>query len=222
MEHEKPWIEVPDDWLDDEYSTHSGYRVFQEYFNLKVKPSVINEHLFGERIKQDDAFKVDSFEVEHQKDGSLSVLAGLKVKGFTKRDWKITREIEEDVIAIARAFDRNKRSCSFDWLSSSKIILPDGFGREYYRKAIPLLRKLKLERLSLKALTTPEKPDSGNVVGAYVWSFYGYSNENMEKTLEEYIEFLKNLKGIILRPELEKAKLNIRRMRRLARSLSGK
>ncbi|MHC9542258.1 MAG: hypothetical protein AB9903_22340 [Vulcanimicrobiota bacterium] len=99
-------------------------------------------------------------------------MAGFTVRGFIKKDWKITRDIEEDAIAIARTLDKNKRSCSFDWLSSGKVILPGGFGREYYRKAIPLLRKLGIESLSLKALTTSEKPDSGNEVGAYVWSFY--------------------------------------------------
>jgi len=51
------WIQVPDDWLDDEYSTHPGYRAFQEYFNLKAKPSVVNEYLLGKRIQQADVFR---------------------------------------------------------------------------------------------------------------------------------------------------------------------
>ncbi|MDQ7827274.1 MAG: hypothetical protein RDV48_31055 [Candidatus Eremiobacteraeota bacterium] len=45
-----PWIEVPDDWLDDYYSRHAGYRAFQEYFGFRIKPSVINEYLLGEGI----------------------------------------------------------------------------------------------------------------------------------------------------------------------------
>jgi hypothetical protein len=53
-------------------------------------------------------------------------------------------------------------SSSFDWLSSGNVMPPNGFGREYYRKAIPLLRESGIKSASLEALTSPEKPDSGN------------------------------------------------------------
>ncbi len=47
---ESPWIGVPEDWLDDKYSRHDGYRAFQEYFDLKIKPDVVNEYLIGKGI----------------------------------------------------------------------------------------------------------------------------------------------------------------------------
>jgi|GEM_PF-4968645 len=40
------WIEVPYDWLDKEYSAHAGHRTLQKFFNLAVKPEIVNGHLF--------------------------------------------------------------------------------------------------------------------------------------------------------------------------------
>ncbi|MGV8124978.1 MAG: hypothetical protein AB2L14_34960 [Candidatus Xenobiia bacterium LiM19] len=35
-----PWIKVPDDWLDKEYSANAGHTTLQESFNLSVRPAI--------------------------------------------------------------------------------------------------------------------------------------------------------------------------------------
>jgi len=147
-----PWIDVPDDWLDDKYSRHNGYRALQEYFGLKIKPDV----------------------------------------------------------------DRADQQCSFDKLGASTVNLK-GFGIEYYRRVVPLLRKLGIEKITTIPTTGPEEsPEKYQFTGAYVWSFYGYTNSTMTGTLNQYIDYLKNVKKLALSKIEESAILKLTRMHHLA------
>ena len=63
-----------------------------------------------------------------------------------------------------------------------------GFGAEYYRRVIPLLRELGIEKITTMPTTAAEHSlERHRLVGAYVWSFYGYSNDNMPETLNQYV-----------------------------------
>jgi hypothetical protein len=123
MVPDAPWIEVPDDWLDDRLSGHDGYRAFQEYFSVRIKPDVINEYLMG---------------------NGILTATGIEMVRFSAQE-----------------------------------------------KAA----KLGIERITTMPMTGPEEsPERYQFTGAYVWSFYGYSNDNMAGTLNQYIDYLKILR----------------------------
>ncbi len=71
-----PWIEVPDDWLDDRYFAHDGYRAFQEYFGVKIKPDVVNEYMIGKGILPFVKIEVGRFTANEIK-GNMGVDATL-------------------------------------------------------------------------------------------------------------------------------------------------
>ncbi|MDQ7825082.1 MAG: hypothetical protein RDV48_19935 [Candidatus Eremiobacteraeota bacterium] len=206
-----PWIEVPDDWLDDEYSSHPGYKAFQEYFGLKVKPGVVNEYLLGEGICPAAPIEIERFSAK-EISGALKIEGVMKVTGPLKLGGKGT-----DSIKIHRTIDNNKKMCKFDLMSASKVRI-EGFGVEYYCRVIPLLRKLGIETIKTDPTTTAEhSKERYNLIGAYVWSFYGYSNDTMAETLNQYVDWLKKVKRINLSQALENNKRNMPRMFNLAR-----
>ncbi|MHC9542247.1 MAG: hypothetical protein AB9903_22280 [Vulcanimicrobiota bacterium] len=92
-----------------------------------------------------------------------------------------------------------------------------GFGVEYYRRVIPFLRKLGVEKIKTHPTTTAEySQERHRLVGAYIWSFYGYSNDNMTETVNQYVDWLMNVKNISLSKALENDKRNLPRMLDLA------
>jgi hypothetical protein len=79
-----------------------------------------------------------------------------------------------DHIRIKRTFNRNNRECHFELMGAGKVSIT-GFGVDYYRRVIPLLRKLGIEKITTIPTTGPEySPERYRLVGAYVWSRYGY------------------------------------------------
>jgi len=205
-----PWIQIPDDWLDDRYSAHDGYRAFQEYFALKIKPGVIREYLIGKGILLNARIEVERFSAQEHS-GRLGVDATLRVSGRTR-----SGGVGTDSVEIYRTLDLTGRHCSFDKLGASTVNLK-GFGVEYYRRVIPLLRKLGIERITTMAMTAPEEsPEKYQFIGAYLWSLYGYSNDNMSGTLNQYIDYLQAERGLSLsKCEIDDI-LTINRMVRLA------
>ncbi|MDQ7825086.1 MAG: hypothetical protein RDV48_19955 [Candidatus Eremiobacteraeota bacterium] len=206
-----PWREVPDDWLDDEYSKHPGYKAFQEYFGLKVNPGVINEYLLGSGICPSALIEIERFSAK-EIFGTLDIKGVMKVTGFLKLGG-----IGTDYIKIHRTIDKNKKMCKFDLMSASRIRI-GGFGVEYYRRVIPLLRKLGIETIKTDPTTTAEhSKERYNLLGAYVWSFYGYSNDKMAETLNQYVDYLKNVRAIKLTPDQENKIMSTKRMVELAK-----
>ncbi|MDQ7825419.1 MAG: hypothetical protein RDV48_21640 [Candidatus Eremiobacteraeota bacterium] len=205
-----PWIEVPDDWLDDEYSNHSGYRVFQEYFGLRARPGVINEYLLGSGICNSAQIEVERFSAK-EISGRLKIKSTMKVTGPLKLGGTGT-----DKIRIHRTIDN--KICKFDLMDASRVRI-EGFGVEYYRRVIPLLRKLGIETIKTDPTTTAERSkEEYNLIGAYVWSFYGYSNDDMKETLNQYADYLKKVRGIKLTPDRENKIMSITRMCKLAKN----
>jgi hypothetical protein len=185
-----PWIEVPDDWLDDRYSRDDSYRAFQEYSGLKVKPEVINEYLIGNGILQNTNIEVVRFSAQ-EISGKLGIDATIGVTGNTR-----IGEHGADTVEIYRTIDAPEKRCHFDLISDSTVDM-SGFGVQYYRRAFPLLDKLGIKEVQTMPTTGPEESkEKYQVAGAYVWSFYGYTNNNMPKTLEHYIDYLRNIRGI--------------------------
>jgi len=130
---QSPWREVPDDWQDGEYSSHSGYRAFQEYFGLKVKPDIVNEYLLGEGICPSAETEIERFTATGSS-GNLLCEGTLKVTGPLKQGGKGT-----DFIKIRRTLNINHKECHFNLMGASKMRIK-AFGVEYYRRVIPLLR----------------------------------------------------------------------------------
>jgi len=207
---QSPWREVPDDWQDGEYSNHSGYRAFQEYLGLKVKPDIVNEYLLGEGICPYAETEIERFTAT-ESSGNLLCEGTLKVNGPLKQGGKGT-----DFIKIRRTLNINDKECHFNLMGASKVRIK-AFGVEYYRRVIPLLRKLGVEKIKTHPTTTAESSQERyNLLGAYVWSFYGYSNDNITEMLNKYVEYLKNVKGIKLTPDRENKIMSITRMIDLA------
>ncbi|MHC9542254.1 MAG: hypothetical protein AB9903_22320 [Vulcanimicrobiota bacterium] len=205
-----PWIEVPDDLQDGEYSSHSGCRAFQEYFGLKVKPDIVNEYLLGEGICPYAETEIERFTAT-ESSGNLLCEGTMKVTGPLKQGGKGT-----DFIKICRTLNINDKECHFNLMSASKVRIK-AFGVEYYRRVIPLLRKLGIEKIKTHPTTTAESSQERyNLLGAYVWSFYGYSNDKMAETLNQYIDWLKNTKKIKLDPATEGDIRSFKRMHKLA------
>ncbi|MDQ7825091.1 MAG: hypothetical protein RDV48_19980 [Candidatus Eremiobacteraeota bacterium] len=208
-----PWREVPDDWLDDEYSSHQGYKAFQKYFGMKVKPAVINEYLLGEGICRSAKIKVERFSAQETL-GNFAIKGTMNVTGPLKQ-----RGTGTDHIIIHRTVDKKQRTCKFDLMGASKVRI-EGFGVEYHRRVIPILRKLGIEKIRTDPTTTTEhSKERYNLIGAYVWSFYGYSNDDMAGTLKQYIDYLKNEKRIMLNAAQESDIMSISRMRKLAEDI---
>jgi hypothetical protein len=206
-----PWIEVPDDWLDDRYSRDDSYRAFQEYFGLKVKPEVINEYLIGKGILPTTKIEVERFSAKEAY-GKLGVDATLGVSGVTRTGGR-----GHDTIEINKTINLIGKHCSFDNIDSSKVYIR-GFGVEHFRRAFPLLDRLGIQKVTAMPVTGPdENPEKYQVAGAYVWSFYGFSNDNMQGTLREYVKYLQEVKGIpISETDREWLAKAIPRMRLLA------
>jgi hypothetical protein len=208
-----PWIDVPDEWVDDKFSCHNGYRAFQEYFGVKINTKVLNTFLLGHGIGPRGAVRVTSFDVHHEK-SILVVESELAVVGPT---WKDPRVTDTSKVALIRTFDREGKLCEFVLMSSSPVKLPQGFAREYYRRVIPLLRTLGIKQIKTSPLTTAEHLwTRQRSIGCYVWSFYGYTNDDMPGTLNEYIRYLSNVKRIKITSEEEGRIVDISRMRDLA------
>jgi hypothetical protein len=205
-----PWIDVPDDWLDDKYSGHDGYRALQEYCGVKIKPDVVNEYLIGKGIVPNVKIEVGRFAAQ-EIEGKLGIDATLDLAGVTRSGKRGTDSIE-----IYRTIDITEKECRFDKLGASSVYL-GGFGVEYYRRVVPLLRKLGVEKMKTMPITAPEEsPEIYQFVGAYIWSFYGYTNSTMAGTLDRYIDYLKQEKKIALSRDDEANILNFPRMRNLA------
>jgi hypothetical protein len=87
MEPESPWNQLPDEYLDRGFSSHRGYRAFQEYFGVKIKPEVINEYLLGEGI---------------------CAAARIEVERFSSREMRGSLLAENDIRVIKRMLDLAK------------------------------------------------------------------------------------------------------------------
>jgi hypothetical protein len=211
MKPGSPWRELPNEYLDREFSSHRGYRAFQEYFCISVKPEVINEYLLGAGICAAAQIEVERFSSREMR-GSLVVEGVMRVMGCLKQGG-----VGSDHIRIKRTFNRNNRECHFDLMGAGKVGIA-GFGVEYYRRVIPLLRELGIERITTMPTTGPDNShERHRLVGAYVWSFYGYSNDDMAETLVRYIDYLKKIKKIRLDRAAEDDILAIKRMLDLAK-----
>jgi len=205
-----PWVQVPDDWLDDKYSRDYSYRAFQEYFGLKVKPEVINEYLIGRSILPTAKIEVVRFSAQ-EISGKLGIDARIGVTGTTR-----IGGYGMDTVEIYRTINLADKQCSFDKIGSSTVNL-GGFGVEYYRRALPLLEKLGVRKISTSLTTGPEETEKiYQFVGAYVWSHYGYTNTHMAGTLDHYIDYLRNIKKLPISRAEETAISSMARMVNIA------
>jgi len=171
---------------------------------------VINEYLAGKGILKHAQIEVVRFSAQETA-GKIGIDATLGVTGTTRAGGYGTDSIE-----IYRTIDRSGKECSFDKLGASTINLK-GFGVEYYRRVVPLLRKLGIEKIVTMPTTGPEEsPEKYQFIGAYIWSFYGYTNNTMAGILNQYVDYLKNEKKISLSKAEEGDILGIQRMVKLA------
>ncbi|MDQ7825417.1 MAG: hypothetical protein RDV48_21630 [Candidatus Eremiobacteraeota bacterium] len=137
-----PWIEVPDDWLDDDYARDRAYQRIQRYFRKTVKPQIINEYLLGEgKNHRREALKVNYVKFEIDSKGILQIFARMACKAYDKNGKTVTGGG-----TIKRSLNRKNREVHFTEMLPDDYKtrpFPKGFSYLYYRKSIPLLRKLE-------------------------------------------------------------------------------
>ncbi|MDQ7827281.1 MAG: hypothetical protein RDV48_31090 [Candidatus Eremiobacteraeota bacterium] len=164
-----PWIEVPDDWLDDDYAQDMDYQRIQRYVNMPVYPQIIDEHLLGEgKNHRNETLSVKTVKSEIDSDGRLQISGILTCHTYDKNGKMVTGGGE-----IQRSLDRQKGEVLFIKMlpyDFRRKPFPRGFSYLYYRKAIPLLRKLDYSTIKTHAYS-----DGDRHRGAAQWSIFGYS-----------------------------------------------
>jgi hypothetical protein len=80
------------------------------------------------------------------------------------------------------------------------------------------LRRIGIDKIITMPTTGLEySPERYRLVGAYVWSFYGYSNDTIHETLNQYVNYLKKVRGIQLPVQEENKIRSNKRMLDLAK-----
>ncbi len=213
------WVDITDDWLDDEYSSEPEIAEIQRFLGKKVKAEVIRRHLLAEGIGKPGALEIRHIETETsaRRPHELTIKAMIRVEGVAWKDKDPEtglfventdhKLIKKDAILMRRTFIKNDRGdvdrAYFDTMGVGKAKLPDNFGREYYKRAIPLLRKLEVTSVDTEPTTEADDPkrEEGRYIGAYVWPRYGYKNTNMNETLDEFLKYIQNDRKIKLSDE---------------------
>ncbi len=228
---EFPGIDLPEDWLDAEYSDNPDMRRFQEFVGHKVKEDVLRKHLLAEGIGKPGEVEIDSINIRSY--GRRCVIeAWLKVTG---QAWKTKddttglyvenikpEKTKTGKVKLTRSIEKNEEgnihSASFGTMGVGIAKLPWPFADEYYKRAITLLREIGVKPLATIATTTADNPESeeGRFLGAYVWCWYGYTNHNMDGIRKDFINYLQDDRKVDL-TIAEKAQVNaLPRMKDLA------
>jgi hypothetical protein len=225
MVPDAPWIEVPDDWLDNKRSVNPEIARIQEFQGRNVKEEIIRKHLLAEGIGKPGELEIVSIKTKSS-NTECSVEAVLHVVGMA---WKVEDNnnpglfvenkeaeiIKECDIGIKRVIKKDKEgtinSAHFSYIDVGTARLPENFGDEYYLRAIPLLQKIGVKSLSIKASTEADDPtlERGRLSGAYAWPKYGYTNgvinvetgiveEKIDITIDEFLRYLQEDRKIAL------------------------
>lgn len=161
-----------------------SYRDIQKYFDKNVSSRAANEFLFGDAIQNIKLICLRlQGSAQTQARGELIAEAELRLpsgnKGF-----------------IRHKFNKAEHKISLDYLKPERPDekFPMGFGREFFKRLIPALRELNMMEINIKASSVP----SAGMNGAYTWSFYGFTNKKMRWTLERYVLYIEDYRGIFL------------------------
>ncbi|MDQ7827272.1 MAG: hypothetical protein RDV48_31045 [Candidatus Eremiobacteraeota bacterium] len=164
-----PWIEVPDDWLDDDCAQDIDYQRIQRYVNMPVNPQIIDEHLLGEgKNQRNETLSVKTVKSEIDSEGRLQISGILTCHAYDKNGKMMTGGGE-----IQRSLDREKGEVHFTKMlpyDFRRKPFPRGFSYLYYRKSIPLLRKLEYTTIKTHAYSNGDTRR-----GSAQWSLFGYS-----------------------------------------------
>jgi len=124
-----PWIDVPGDWLDSDYSRDREIEKLQRFLRKKVKADVIRTHLLAEGIGKPGALEIVRISVRVGSN-EATVKANINVTG---QAWKIKNDatglyVENDMpektatgaIKLERTLSRNDRGeihteCVLGW-----------------------------------------------------------------------------------------------------------
>ncbi len=211
---ESPWIEVPDDWLDDCYSIDPEIRKFQEFVGLKVKAGVLRRHLLADDIGNPGELSLNNIIVDCTDHQMCTITAHYEVYGMA---WKVynegtglfienrNRNIKKNGrIKITRIIRKGGagavNSIAFSSMGVGVAKLPDDFADAYYMRAIPFLQKIGVKTVTLTAITEAHNPssDMGRLLGGYLWSKYGFTNGRMDEKSGEVIEQIDQIKSQFL------------------------
>jgi hypothetical protein len=130
--------------------------------------------------------------------------------------------IKEGKAHITRIFKKNVegnvKSVAFGSIGVGAAMLPDSFADEYYLRAIPFLRKIGVEEVTITAMTTAENPEeeAGRYIGAFIWPRYGYTNQDMNGTINDLLNWLKEDRKLNLDAEHIDYIKSMKCMRKLA------
>lgn len=208
MEPKEPWKKIPDWFYDDKPISNDDvendeslriYQGIQKYFGKNISPRAVDEFLFG-----DNAEGVKLINLESESSGSpdkWTIKAILRLPNGNDAEFKQT-------------FNKAEKGLYIDLLKSLRRedVFPKGFPQEYFKRSIPALRELGIEKIELNAYSNY----SAGYYGAYVWSRYGFTNKNMKLTLQKYILYLEDYHSIYLDSKQRNAIMKIDRMNKLA------
>ncbi len=237
------WVEIPDNWLDDEYSSEPEIAKIQRFLGKKVKEDVIRKHLLAEGIGKPGELEIISIKAESN-DKECSIEATFHVVGMAWKtkdtnnpglfvendDAKIIKECD---IGIKRVIEKDKKGniyhAHFGYIDVGTAKLPKNFGDEYYLRAIPFLQKIGVKPITIKASTEADNPalERGRLSGAYAWPKYAYTNGTLDKntplvdekigvTLDEFLKYLQEDRKIKLSDVEANYIKSMQRMEKLA------
>ena len=210
---EPDWKEVPENWLDEKRSDDPEIAKLQEFLGKDVKSEVIREHLLAEGIGKPGELEIKSIEVRSYEDKCI-IESWLQVTGKAWKEIdqetglyveaKDSKEIKTSSIKMIRSFDKdadgNIHSINFGKIGVGEAKLPDNFADEYYLRAVPFLQKIGTKTINITAMTEGDDPHSkeGRLSGAYAWCKYGYTNPDIENTIKEFLNYLRDDREIKL------------------------
>lgn len=204
MAPDRPWRTIPE-WFYDKkpVSWHdadcddalSVYARIQHYFGRNISRRAVDEFLFGHKIKQ-----VELFSLESEPSGSLNkwtIKAAMRLPNGNEAEFKQTLCKEEKGLHV----DLIKPVHNED-------AFPEGYTQEYFGRAVPALRELGIEKITLNAYSNY----NAGYYGACVWCRYGFTNEGIRLTLQKYVLYLEDYYCIYLDARQRDAIMRIDRM----------
>lgn len=205
---EKPWEKIPSWFYDDNPLSRDDvrkndelriYTEIQRYFGKNISPRAVNEFLFGDNIKCVRLIGLES--APSLNPDKWTIKAAIKLPNGNDAE-------------LRQTFNKSDRSVYFDSLKSIKRedVFPRGFPQEFFRRNIPALRELAIEKYEITAYSNY----SAGYYGAYVWCRYGFTNRNMRLTLQKYVLYLEDYHCIYLDSKRRDDIMRLRRMRDLA------
>ncbi len=210
---EPGWVEVPDDWIDRKRSDNPEIARIQEFLGKNVKEEVIRKHLLAEGIGKPGELKITAITTNADKSRG-EIRADFKVVGmawkdqdrntglfFENRDKSLIKEGKTYITRIIKKDGNGHiKAAAFGAIGAGTAMLPDNFADEYYLRAVPFLQKIGVETVTITAMTTAENPEEeeGRYVGAFIWPNYGYTNEKMNETRDQFLEYLQKDRGLKL------------------------